>query len=98
MTWRRPKVATWIRTRSPPSRCTNPPTTSAARTQTAWRERPPRWSRAWQARGAKLVVAHDTVLRLTTSPGGVALVWRHKTPPDGPFGNSQHRLKLAKAV
>ena len=65
---RRPKIATWIYTRSTPPRCTNPRTTSPAETQTAWRERPPRWPRAWQVRRSKTVVAHATVLRLTASP------------------------------
>ena len=68
MAARRPKITTWIHTRSPPPRCTNPTTTFPPETQTAWRERPPPWPQAWQATRSKMVVAHATVLPWTVAP------------------------------
>jgi hypothetical protein len=90
MTPRRPKIATWIDTRSTPPRIMNPTTTFPAETLTVWRERPPRWPRPWQARRSKTVVAHATVLRLTTSPAVSYLSGGTRRRPMRPSGNSQH--------
>jgi len=89
MTARRPKILTWISTRSTLPPCTNLTTTFPAETQTAWRERPPRWPQAWQTMGSKTVVAHATVLRLTASL--TALDWAGGTErcPMRAFSNSQ---------
>jgi len=84
------KIATWICTRSRSPRCTNPTTTFRIETQTAWRERPPRWPRAWRPRGSKMVVAHATVLGLTTSLAVSHLSGGTKRRPMRPSGNSQH--------
>jgi len=73
ITARRPKVAVWICTRSTPTVCANPTTTFPVEAQTAWRERPPLWPRAWQARRRKKVVGHATVLRLAASPASSPL-------------------------
>jgi hypothetical protein len=61
-----------------------------AETRTAWRERPPRWPRAWQAKRSKMVVAHATVLRLTPSPTSSLLAGGTERRPSHPFSNSQH--------
>lgn len=55
---------------------------SPAEAETAWRERPPPWPRAWQTKWPNRVVAHATVLRLTTLPMCVAPIGRQRTPPD----------------
>ncbi len=98
MTARRPKIAMWICTRSMPPRCTNPTTTFPTEMQTAWRERPPRWPRAWHARRSKTVVAHATVLRLTASPTSSPIAGGTERRPSQTFSNSQRSLDLAEAV
>jgi hypothetical protein len=98
ITARRPKIATWIYTHSPPPRCMNPTTTSPTETPTAWRERPPRWPRAWRARRSQMVVAHATVLRLATSPTSSSLAGGTERRPSHTSSNSQRWLKLAEAV
>jgi hypothetical protein len=46
-----------------------------------WRERPHPWPRAWHAKRSFQMVAHATVLLLTTAPGAAPAGGRHRAPP-----------------
>ena len=73
-------------------------TPSPAETQTAWRERPPRWPRTWQAKRSKMVVAHATEPRLIASPASSSFAGGTERRPSDTFDNSQRRLNLAAPV
>jgi hypothetical protein len=53
-----------------------------SRRQSAWRERPHPWPRAWQAKPPFRVVAHATALLLATAPAVAPPGGRHRTPPE----------------
>lgn len=95
---RRPLFTMRIRMASTPNGRTHPTTTSPAEAETAWRERPPPWPRAWQTKRPNHVVAHATVLRLTTSPAAWPLSGGTDRRPRRVFNNSQRWLKLAAGV
>jgi hypothetical protein len=78
----------------PDARVRRPP--ASAEAETAWRERPPPWPRAWQTKWPNRVVAHATVLRLTTSPMASRLSGGRERRPMTIQCNSQHGLKLVR--
>lgn len=61
----------------------------------AWRERPPRWPRAWQGKGSKRVVAHATGWLSPTAPTAAPRGARHRAPPKGDSPQSAARRGLA---
>lgn len=89
ITARRPLITTRIGTPAmSPRRCVRR-RTAPAEAETAWRERPPRWPQAWQARRSKMVVAHATVLRLTASPTAARVAGGTRRRPMRMFSNPQ---------
>ena len=89
ITTRRPLSTTRIQRVQRRGHTTGPRLTAPAEAETAWRERPPPWPRALQATRSRMVVAHATVLPLTTSPAVSQLSGGTRRRPMRPSGNSQ---------